>query len=174
MKTLVCLLVLVFGYLNQDRHILNVANAFTNINSPSYILTLQEAQSILGEPCHIKESSDSTKEGVHEYKSSYEANAIDAATNKVGMLYYMYEDYKSEAAAKKTYKDIKESNQKSQGFEIMTQFGDEAYFHSDNRNFHFILARKGNKMIRLKVNKVTSKTSVEGLKSVAKGVLGRV
>lgn len=174
MKTLVCLLVLVFGYLNQDHHILNVANAFTNINSPSYILTLQEAQSILGEPAHIKESSDSTKAGVREYKSSYEANAIDVATNKIGMLYYIYEDYKSEAAAKKTYTDIKVGNQRSQGFETLSNLGDEAYFHTDKSNFQFILARKGNKMIRLKVNKVTSKTSVEGLKSVAKVVLGRV
>lgn len=174
MKTLVCLLVLVFGYLNQDHQILDVANASTNINSPSYALTLQEAQSILGEPAHIKESSDSVKIDLREYKSVFESNALDAATNKTGMLYYMYEDYKSEAAAKKTYKDIKESNQKSQGSEIMTQFGDEAYFHSDHRNFHFILARKANKMIRLKVNKVTSKTSVAALKRVAREVLGRI
>lgn len=167
MKTILCLLLFVSCHLNQDNAIIKAGN-----DKQAYALTLQEAQSILGEPCHIKESSDSTKEGVHEYKSSYEANAIDVATNKVGMLYYMYEDYKSEAAAKKTYNDIMVSNQKSQGFEIMAQFGDGAYFHSDNRNFHFILARKGNKMIRLKVNKVTSKTSVEGLKSVAKGVWG--
>ncbi|MBA4850412.1 hypothetical protein [Emticicia sp. BO119] len=174
MKTLLCLLLLLSCRLNTDILLNEIVIGDNSTDAKPYVLTAQEAQQILGEPGHIIENSDSLKTGVHEYKSTYLANALDVSTNKTGNVYYIYEDYKSETAAKKTYEGFWTSNKRSQGIEPLTQFGDEAFYHSDGRNFYLIIARKGNKMIRLKVNKVTSKTSAEVLKRVAKEVLGRV
>jgi hypothetical protein len=46
--------------------------------------------------------------------------------------------------------------------------GDEAYFHSDGQNFYFIIVRIGKRLFRIKVNKVTSHTSLNEFKRVSK------
>ena len=48
--------------------------------------------------------------------------------------------------------------------------GDEAYFHSDGQNFYFIIVRKGEKMFRIKVNKITSTTSLKEFNMIAKNI----
>ena len=53
---------------------------------------------------------------------------------------------------------------------MIHDLGDEAYFHSDGENFYFILVRKGLKMIRMKVNKITSNTSVAEFNRVARKI----
>ena len=57
------------------------------------------------------------------------------------------------------------------GIKTLKNMGDEAYFHTDNQNFYFIMARKGNRMIRMKVNKVTSKTSLEQFYAAAQKMM---
>jgi len=50
----------------------------------------------------------------------------------------------------------------------ITQLGDEAMRHTDIENFDLIIIRKGNKLIRLKINKLTSLTDTSELKMIAK------
>lgn len=78
----------------------------------------------------------------------------------------MIEDYAEIESAKKTYSGIMESNRKN-GINELKDLGDEAYFHTDNKNFYFILVRKGTKVLRMKVNKITNTTSREAFDSVA-------
>ena len=48
--------------------------------------------------------------------------------------------------------------------------GDEALQHSDNENFNMIIVRKGNKIVRLKVNKITGLTSAAALLATAEKI----
>jgi len=48
------------------------------------------------------------------------------------------------------------------------------YYHSDGENFYFILARKNDKMLRMKLSKITSKTSETQFKEVAKKLIDKL
>lgn len=131
-------------------------------------LTIQEAERILGETCELKESGNETKNGGHKYKSTHIGNS---SANHA--LYFIFESYESELSADKTFDDFKESNQSFQGFENIENIGNEAFFHTDKENFGLIIAREGNEIIRLKVNKLNTKTSISELKKVAADIIAR-
>jgi hypothetical protein len=137
-------------------------------------LTQQEAEQILGASCQLKDSQTLPEHGGHTYKSTYQTDADNALSGKVSTLYFMFESYGQEAEAAQTFRKFRESNQTHAGFELMPNLGDEAFFHTDKENFCLIIARKGNEMIRLKVNKVTDKTSLPELKKVAGDLLARI
>jgi hypothetical protein len=136
---------------------------------PSRLFTLSDAEKIMGEPAHLKDSSSTSKDNYFQHSSSFEANAKDSATDKLGVIYFMFEQYGDVVSAQKVYTDIKKSNEKN-GIETVERLGDEAYFHTDNENFLFILVRKETKMIRMKVNKITSNTSKDQFMLVAKNI----
>ncbi len=129
-------------------------------------LTLADAEKILGEKAHIKDSSSTLNNEVSTFNSSFAANSKDEKTGKLGIIYFMYEHFSEVSSAKDTYASIKTSNEKN-GITVLHDIGDEAYFHTDNENFYFILVRKGSKMFRMKVNKLTSKTSMNEFKAIA-------
>ena len=164
MKTLICILFVMS---------LNTHN-IEKIALGGHKLTIQEAERILGESCQLKESVSSLENGGQKYKSTYVANSTDEKIDKRVALNFMFESYGAEIDAKKTFETFKESNQSYTGFEILANLGDEAFFHTDNKNFYLVIARKGNEMIRLKVNKITAKTSLTELKKIASDVIARV
>lgn len=164
MKTFICILFVTF---------LNVYS-IEKTTLGGHKLTRQEAERILGEPCQLKEGVSSSENGGHKYKSTYVANSTDVKLNKPVALNFIFESYSAEIDAKKTFETFKESNQSYAGFELLAGLGDEAFFHSDNKNFYLVIARKGNEMIRLKVNKITAKTSLTELKKIAGDVIARV
>jgi hypothetical protein len=131
-------------------------------------LTIQEAERILGEECELKESGNEAKEGGHKFKSTHIGNS---SSNHA--LYFIFESYENELDAKKTFETFKVSNQSFQGFETIENIGDEAFFHTDKENFGLIIARNGNEIIRLKVNKLNTKTSISELKKVAADIIAR-
>lgn len=135
------------------------------------LITLQQVERILGEPAVTTLSEDTSNVEVYFSKSEFHARSVDHASNKTGAFAYIYEDYNSESEAWKTYRGISLSNEKSPGFEKMNNFGDEAFYHSDGRNFYLIFARKGNKILRMKVNKITSKTSLAEFRKVAQELM---
>ncbi len=137
-------------------------------------LTMHEAERILGESCQLKESTTSTKAGGHKYKSTYLANSSDEKSDRIIALYYSFESFTDEAAAKEKFNTFKVSNQTYEGFEMLNDLGDESFFQSDSKNFCLLIVRKGNEMILFKVNKMTSKTSLENLKKIALDVVQRV
>ena len=103
-----------------------------------------------------------------EYKCDYTALAEDASTGKTGKLYFMHEVYAGVAAAQNAYASIYHANSGHEGVEIVAGLGDEAYYHSDGKNFYFFLVRKKEKMFRMKLNKVTSHSSEKNFKEVAR------
>jgi hypothetical protein len=126
---------------------------------PDLSLSLQDAEQMLGESTHIKNSSAYLEGNTKTYESSYFANAVDTVTGKTGTLYFMYEEYENVESASLSYESIRKANERAPGVQPLIGVGDEAYFHSDGTNFLFVLSRSENKMFRIKVNKTTSHTN---------------
>lgn len=158
MKSLI--LIILFPFLNFSNTERNVFGG--------HKLNIQEAERILGETCQIKESGNETKNGGHKYKSTH-----IGSSNTNHALYFIFESYESELSADKIFDGFLVSNQSFNGFEKIENIGDEAFFHTDKENFGLVIARKGNEIIRLKVNKLNSKTSISELKKVAADIIAR-
>jgi expansin (peptidoglycan-binding protein) len=136
---------------------------------PKQTLSLADAEKILGEKAHLTDSSVSTEQGTLIFKSSYKADAADPKNGKTGVVYFLIEEYLSDSSAHQVYASIKKANE-NHGIKTLEGLGDEAYFHSDNENFYFIMVRKGNTSFRIKVNKITGNTSLDEFNSIAKKI----
>lgn len=132
---------------------------------PHSLMTLIDAEHILGQASHLADSVSEANGDIQVFRSTFTADKVDLQTGKTGNLYFMYEEYPDTTKAHEVYTAIKVSNEDHEGFSVLQDLGDEAYFHSDDENFYFILVRKGEKMFRIKVNKLTSKTSLEEFNS---------
>jgi hypothetical protein len=141
---------------------------------PKNIFTESDAEKILGEPVNLTEDSTAVKKDTFEYRSTYTAKNKDQRSGKTGAIYFIIEKYSTASAAHNSYEFIRKLNEKHEGVKILAGFKDEAYFHSDGENFYFILARKGDKMFRIKVNKLTSTTSLEAFNVISKKIADRL
>ena len=131
-------------------------------------LGFTDSEKILGESGHIIDSALTIKDDVTEYKVSYRADSLDKETGKTGGLYYLFQEYKDTLNAKEVYSFFKKANKDHEGIKILHDAGDEAYFHSDEENFYYISIRKGSKLIIMKVNKITSRTSLNEFNTIAR------
>ena len=157
----------------------------TNVNEPciiqtdtvaiaSKLLTLADAEKIMGEQAKLTCNTFIKKGDTIEYKCDYTALLQDAKTTKIGKLYFMSETYSGVAAAANAYAAIYQANSRHEGVEVVSGLGNEAYYHTDQTGFYFFLVRKKEKMFRLKLNKVTSHSSVTEFKKVARRVVDRL
>jgi glutathione synthase/RimK-type ligase-like ATP-grasp enzyme len=135
-------------------------------------LRLDEAERILGEPAILKERKSDNQ--TDYYTSSSTFTAKDSLSQKQRNLYYKIERFKNEKEATTTIQSFINSNKNLQGFELLTGYDDEAFFLTDKENFCLIVIRISNKLVRIKVNKVTSKTSFEALRAIGKSFVNRV
>jgi hypothetical protein len=140
---------------------------------PESLFTINEAVRILGEPAHLSDSATAFEDNVTLYKCTFTADTLDPA-GKLGNVYFMYEEYGDVRSAEKVYRDIHRDNKGHDGVEVIDNLADEAYFHTDSENFCFVLVRKANRMIRLKVNKLTSNTSLDDFHSVTREMADRI
>lgn len=140
-----------------------------NLIPPDNLLLLSDAEKILGEPAHLTDSSTTTTADALTYHCAYAANSKDKKTEKTGNVYFLFEHYNQVASAQKKYSFIKTANQ-DHGINVLDDLGDEAYFHTDKENFYFIMVRKGRKVFNMKVNKITSTTSLDEFNLVAKKI----
>ena len=149
-------------------------NQSVNIKSDEDLLSLKDAEKIFGESGKKTESITESKDNLKIHKTAYRADAKDPKSGREVNLYFMYEEYKYDSAAKRVYNEIKTGNQTHEGFQVWKGIGDEAYYHTDGTNFYFVLARKGPKMIRMKLNKVTSKSSEAEFKKISEKIVSKL
>jgi hypothetical protein len=135
------------------------------------ILLLPDVEKILGEPARLTEKKTTIEKKVLKERRTYAALAKEPATGKTGMLYYGFDQYPSKQAAIKRYKDVVVGNQPNGNLKPIMGMGDEAFIQTDGSNFYLLMARKSNKIILIKVNKITSHTSETGLKEVASNLV---
>jgi len=131
-------------------------------------LSLSDAEKILGQKAALTESSSEVKDDASKQRCTFTATTIDPETNNLGHLYYMFEKYDNELSAQNVYKSILTGNQNMPNLQRINQLGDEAMRHTDFENFDLIIVRKGNILIRLKINKLTSLTDASELQTIAK------
>ncbi len=142
--------------------------------SQSIYLNLADAEKILGERTHITDSTVTINDIVTKSMFSFIADSLDKKSGKTGALYFLLDEYKDVQEAHKIYTKFYEENKDHEGVEILHDVGDEAYFHSDGENFYYISIRKGNKLIIMKVNKITSKTSLDEFNIVARNLASKL
>ena len=140
----------------------------------SKLLTLTDAEKIMGEPAKLTCNTFIKKGDTLEYKCDYTALSQDVITGKTGKLYFMYEIYGGVAAAANAYTGIYQANSRHEGVEVVSSLGNEAYYHSDQTGFYFFLVRKNEKMFRLKLNKVTSHSSVVEFKEATRRIVDKL
>lgn len=135
----------------------------TDIINPRELFTKADADKIMGQQTHLTDSSSKVEAHISTYLCGYKADVGDGNTGKTGAIYFLFEQYRKIADAKKQYSDIMQAN-KSHGIESIGDLGDEAYYHTDGANFYFIMVRKGKNVFNVKVNKITSTTSLDEFK----------
>lgn len=131
-------------------------------HSEEICIAKADAEKILGLPAHQTESTTLSENNVLQHKCSWKATQDELNSN----LYYLDELHDNAESADKVFEDIVVSNRNNPGHSRL-DIGDEAWFHSDGTNFCFLMVRKGNKIIRMKVNRLTKETSVEEMKRIA-------
>jgi hypothetical protein len=137
---------------------------------PCKFLSFAEAEKILGRPVELVTNSWNFTADITRFDCTYRALEREKTSGREIDLYFMIEEASDETAARRIYADIWNSNRNHRGIEVLSGIGDEAYRHSDNANFHFVMARKGKFTIRLKINKTSETTSPEELKAFIKRV----
>ena len=137
------------------------------------LFTLAEAEKILGEPATLGNNTEGFDGASGFHNIDYTAKDTDRVSGKLGAIYLLLQSYKTSAGAIDRYRSTKKANE-NHGIQTLNDIGDEAYFHSDNENFLFIMIRKDMKVLTMKVNKITSKTSESAFRSVAQSVLERL
>lgn len=134
----------------------------TKNHSDEICIANTDAEKILGFPARQTESTIVSENNVLQHKCSWKATQEDLNTN----LYYIDEQHDNAESAHKVFEDIVVSNRNNPGHS-RPDIGDEAWLHSDGTNFCLLMVRKGNKIIRMKVNRLTEETSVDEMKRVA-------
>jgi hypothetical protein len=146
--------------------------SFSNDQLPNFKnpeLTKEEVNAILGSNGKLVGQKDSSGTGSYiKKKRTYQAE-----TEKSSYLYYTYERFASAEDAHQLIESYIASNKEQQGFETLSGFGDEGFYHTDKKNFGTLVLRKSNLLILLKVNKISSKTNFESIKNTGRAILTR-
>ena len=134
------------------------------------LFSKEDAEKILGEKVIFTDSSSKYESGVLRYQWSYrgiDEKGIEKQNKREANIYGLIELYDQLPDAVKKYSSIKSANE-YHGIKVLEDLGDEAYFHTDNENFYFIMVRKGKYVFNMKVSKITDKTSLDEFNSVAR------
>ena len=73
--------------------------------SPQNLFKLADAEKILGEKAHLKDSTSKEEIQQFQFKSTFTVDTKEAATQKIGNVYFMFEDYNQEGDAQKKYNE---------------------------------------------------------------------
>lgn len=134
-------------------------------------LSFAEAEKILGQPVELVDNLWTFTADQNVCDCAYRGIEKDAASGQAINLFFKLEESATVAQAQQIYERIWQSNKTHKGIEVLSGIGDQAYAHSDQTNFHFVIARKGKFTVRMKVNKAAETTSLEELKKFAKRVI---
>ena len=172
----------VFLWLSISTSTKPVIDHLSGTTEQTTLFTLADAEKIMGEPGWLvdsetvaagKERENSPKDSVFHIKNTasfygctYEANKKDEKTGKTGRIYFFVDEYPDVSSASTVYSYYKRSNQNHDGFKEL-QLGDEAWYGNSPL---FVYVRKANKIMMMKVNGMTSKTSSEGFDQVVKKI----
>jgi hypothetical protein len=131
-------------------------------------VSIREAQKIFGEPAHFKDSIWKKEGSVTKFISTLQSEVRDSVTGQGKRLFFSYEQYPEETAAKETYNSIKAENEKISASAVIHETGDEGFVAKDTLGFPFMMIRKGHKIFKLKLYYAKSTDAFEQLQILAK------
>ena len=134
---------------------------------PRLVLDIGEAQRILGSKGHLEKVTAYMDEGTRAYHSSFRDDRLDPTTGKAGILGYMYEEYQSAEAARSFLDSTLKANRLSPKDAIRMEGGAELNYFTGGDVIRMVMILKENRLIRLKVNPVTSHYSLVEFRRVA-------
>ena len=134
---------------------------------PRLVLDIAEAERILGNKGRLEKVTSYLDKATRAYQSSFRDNPVDSATGKTGILGYMYEEYQSAQAAKSFLDSTLKANRLSPKDAVRTEGGAELHYFTGGKVIRMIMILKEDRMIRLKVNPVTSHYSLVEFQKVA-------
>ncbi len=134
---------------------------------PSLVLNIEEAERILGNKGRREKVTAYLDEGTKAYQSSFRDDRLDPATGKTGILGYMYEEYQSAEAARSFLDSTLKANRLSPKDAIRMEGGAEMHYFTGGDVIRMVMILKQTRLIRLKVNPVTSHYSLVEFRKVA-------
>lgn len=134
---------------------------------PNLVLDVGKAGRILGNPSRLQKASSYLDNGTRAYQSAFRDDWIDPETGKTGILYYMYEEYQSADAARSFLDSTLQENHVNPGDGIRLEGGAELHYLKGGSVIRMAMILKGNRLIRLKVNQLTSRYSLAEFRKVA-------
>ncbi len=134
---------------------------------PRLVLDVGEAERILGNKSRLEKVTAYLDEGTRAYQASFRDDRLDPATGKTGILGYMYEEYQSAEAARSFLDSTLKANRLSPADAIRMQGGAELHYFTGGDVIRMVMILKENRLIRLKVNPVTSHYSLVEFRMVA-------
>lgn len=151
--------------------ILHTGNAQQRQPGALACLSKNRAETILGQPATLTENAAGKKHHVDRYTCTYTAVSRDAR-HKLGNLYYVAEAYLTPEDAHRALAAITSANRDMPGWKKFSDGVDEGVSHTDGTNFQLVIVRKGNKLVRLKINQVTDFTKpIDSLQSIARTII---
>ena len=134
---------------------------------PDLVLQLDKAQRILGAQGHLEKVTSYLDNGTKAYQSAFRDDSLDPETRKAGTLYYMCEEYGSADAAKSFLDSTLKENHMSPADGLRMEGGAELHYFGRGDAVRMVMILKDNRLVRLKVNPVTSRYSLPEFRKVA-------
>lgn len=141
---------------------------------PGLVLTGGEAERILGSKGHMEKETSYLDDGTRAYQSAFYDDSVDPATGKTGVLYYMFEEYQSADTAGSYLDSTLKANRINPDDGVRLDNGARLHYLAGGQVVRMVMILKGNRLLRLKVNKVTSRYSVDELQKVARELAERL
>jgi hypothetical protein len=134
---------------------------------PSLVLDVGEAERILGNKSRLEKVTAYLDEETKAYQSAFRDDWLDPETRKTGILYYMYEEYRSADAAHSFLDSTLRANHLNPGDGIRMEGGAEVHYFTGGNVIRMVMILKENRLIRLKANPVTSHYNLAEFRMVA-------
>jgi hypothetical protein len=134
---------------------------------PFLVLDSREAELILGNQSSMEKVAAYIDDGTRAYLLEFRDGWLDPETSKTGILYYMFEEYRSADAARAFLDSTLKANHNNPGDSIPMEGGAELHYLTGGRVIRMAMILKENHLIRLKVNQVTSRYSLNEFQKVA-------
>jgi hypothetical protein len=134
--------------------------------NPAVTLGVAEAERILGNNSRVEKVTTYVAEGTKAYQSAFRDDWLYPSTGKMGILYYMYEEYQNaEAARSFLYSTLKANHIRPE--EDDRKGAMELYYMAGGEVVRMVMILHEDRLLRLKVNQVTSHYSLVEFKKVA-------
>ena len=134
---------------------------------PTLVLDVGQAERILGNEGRLEKVTAYLDEGNRTYQARFRDDRPDPATGKTGGLGYMYEEYQSAEAARSFLDSTLKANRLSPKDAIRMEGGAELHYFTGGDVIRMVMILRENRLIRLKVNPVTSRYSLVEFRKVA-------